>query len=173
MAVFKNPALFAAERLRAKAENAKAQNMAHMRSDALLLREEIQRQLSTPGQGRFYARARQKGSDSVLAELRRKRFNRRLGQLAFHLNAGAPLDVVKPTELRNLHRASKPGDPPAPDTGDLRRSTFMEESAERIVVGVQMAYARFLEFGTERMAPRPFMRPAWAFVQSTRRRRRT
>ena len=166
---FRNPATDAAARLRAKGENAKAQNIEHVRRVGLLLKEEIQRQLSTPGQGRWYARARQKGSDSPSAMAARKRLNKRLGQLAFHLNAGAPLDVVKPTELRNLHRASKPGDPPAPDTGDLRRSTFMEESGGRILVGVQMAYARFLEFGTERMAPRPFMRPAWAAVQTMMR----
>ena len=160
-----DPAMNAALRLRTKAERAKQAQWERVRTVGLLLKEEIQKQLSTPGQGRWYAKSRQSGSDNPAAAMRRRRFNRRLGQLAFHLNAGAPLDVVKPTELRNLHRASAPGAPPAPDTGDLRRSTFMEESGNRILVGVQMAYARFLEFGTEHMQPRPFMRPAWALVQ--------
>lgn len=160
-----NPARNAALLLTVRADKARALVRGKLETTARLLEAEIKQQLSTPGQGRWYARARQRGSNSATAEARRKKFNRRLGQVAYHLNAGAPIDVAKATELRNLHRASAPYDPPAPDTGDLRRSTFAEPMANGgWLVGVAMAYARWLEFGTERMSPRPFMRPALAAI---------
>jgi HK97 gp10 family phage protein len=60
------------------------------------------------------------------------------------------------------HRASAPGQPPANDTGFLAGSIFAEpvkgEVAARIVA--RAPYAVHLEFGTSKMAPRPFIRPA-------------
>lgn len=61
-----------------------------------------------------------------------------------------------------LHRASAPGEPPAPDTGHLRRSLRTEYDRE-LLAGTVIAgavYAQALEFGTPRIEPRPFMRPA-------------
>ena len=63
------------------------------------------------------------------------------------------------------HQASAPGDPPAVDTGRLRNSIAhtrpqwngWEVSAE---VGTNVEYAAALEFGTSRILPRPYMRPA-------------
>ena len=82
---------------------------------ALRVVADIQRELSTPGQGAQYGR----------------------------------------------HRASAPGDAPAVDTGRLRQSI----SAVRIDtghwrVGTNVEYALYLEFGTRKIAARPFMRPA-------------
>jgi hypothetical protein len=60
------------------------------------------------------------------------------------------------------HRASAPGDPPAVDTGDLRRERSAEvfiEGSGRVVGEVIFfaEYAEALELGTEKMAPRPFL----------------
>lgn len=84
------------------------------------------------------------------------------------------------------HRASAPGEPPAVDTGRLRGSISTnwsgsgmakgstegvargedgvgqpdaKEDMFTVVVGTNVPYASFLEFGTRNMAPRPFMRP--------------
>ena len=89
-----------------------------------------------------------------------------------------------------IHRASAPGQPPAVDTGRLRASiTFNwsgsgrarapidnpsketkpsdsvgEPRAERhaviVVVGTNVKYGRYLELGTTKIKPRPYLRPA-------------
>lgn len=59
------------------------------------------------------------------------------------------------------HRASRPFDPPAPDTNNLRQSVFVERLPDGTwVAGVAAPYAAALEFGTIHMAPRPFMTQA-------------
>lgn len=61
------------------------------------------------------------------------------------------------------HTASAPGEPPAPDTGQLRAATQADTNVRREgsdLVGRVVAnkeYALALEKGTERMAARPFM----------------
>lgn len=60
-----------------------------------------------------------------------------------------------------LHQASAPGEPPAPDIGNLKNS--IEATQQRRLLwwvhdGVE--YGLYLELGTSRMAPRPFMVPA-------------
>lgn len=60
------------------------------------------------------------------------------------------------------HQASAPGEPPAPDIGNLRANTnadqnLLEEGRDivgRIVANAE--YAEALSKGSERMAPRPF-----------------
>lgn len=60
---------------------------------------------------------------------------------------------------------SAPGSPPHVQTGALRSSIRTEwDGDRRVVVGPSVAYGRHLEFGTRRMAARPFMRPALARV---------
>ena len=60
------------------------------------------------------------------------------------------------------HVASAPGEAPAQDTGNLARSIFVGLDQEALVatITVKANYATALEFGTNRMAPRPFMGPA-------------
>lgn len=63
------------------------------------------------------------------------------------------------------HQASAPGEPPASDTGRLVGSIRMDFTRIEELTGVVNAragYAAHLEYGTSRMAPRPFMRPALA-----------
>jgi HK97 gp10 family phage protein len=65
---------------------------------------------------------------------------------------------------RKYHIASAPGRPPAVDTGRLRASITHEvhKEGDQIVglVGTNVEYAPHLEFGTNKMAARPFLRPA-------------
>ena len=60
-------------------------------------------------------------------------------------------------------RASRPGDPPAPDQGLLRASISIEDHADSFRVGPAGPpgrYGRALEYGTDKMDPRPHARPA-------------
>lgn len=153
------------------------------------LKAEIQSQLGRPGMGRYYAKTAQTAGDTPAgprsageraAMAKRRRANRRLNdkrrRSAGALNAGTiGIDAVtsRPV-LTGLHRASKPGDPPAQDTGALRRSTFIERTERGVRVGVAMAYGLPLELGTTRagrnnktvIVPRPFMRPALAAIRA-------
>lgn len=60
------------------------------------------------------------------------------------------------------HTASKPGDAPNTDTGALVRSISVEPQMPdlEMFVGSGIEYAPFLEYGTKRMAPRPWLQPA-------------
>jgi len=66
-------------------------------------------------------------------------------------------------KIYGSHQASAPGEPPAPDTGNLRANTnadpLLREEGEDLVgrIVANSAYAEALEKGTERMAPRPFL----------------
>lgn len=83
------------------------------------------------------------------------------------VGAGALMIETRVKELLSLKGPgvrSLPGEPPAVQTGHLRRSvtTVIEEQGDtiRAKVGPQADYGRHLEFGTSRMAARPFLRPA-------------
>jgi hypothetical protein len=63
---------------------------------------------------------------------------------------------------------SSPGEPPGVDTGALRASIYAEMVSTFVaLVLVGVAYGVHLEYGTSRMAARPFMWPAliWASRQ--------
>ena len=60
-------------------------------------------------------------------------------------------------------RASSPGNPPRPNSGDLIRSIVMDARALEVEVGSNItrpAYPLFLEKGTKRMEARPWLAPA-------------
>jgi HK97 gp10 family phage protein len=64
------------------------------------------------------------------------------------------------------HQASAPGETPAVDTGLLVNSINTELVSSNAneawsQVGTGVVYAEFLEFGTSKMKPRPYMRPAY------------
>lgn len=68
---------------------------------------------------------------------------------------------------KKLHYPSVPGNPPAVDAGTLRRSiTFSVTEEESRITGrvgstpMKHPYDFYLEFGTSRMAERPWLRPA-------------
>lgn len=74
-----------------------------------------------------------------------------------------------------VHHPSLPGNAPAPDTGNLRASihyTIEGEGKQTIGrVGTDVEYGKHLEFGTSKMAPRPWLKPALDknkhFIQNT------
>lgn len=63
-------------------------------------------------------------------------------------------------ESRVPHRASAPGEAPATDTGKLVGSIFGGARKLTGWVEVRSQYGRWLEFGTRRIEPRPFLIPA-------------
>ena|SRR3990167_8198414 len=60
------------------------------------------------------------------------------------------------------HQASAPGEPPASDLGQLVNSIRTSYEPQDLIgiVHVGAKHGEYLEFGTARMAPRPFARPA-------------
>lgn len=78
------------------------------------------------------------------------------------LEAAVKQDMAQPKAGRfyGRHQASAPGESPAMDSGVLAASIGTEADGERsVVVGTNSEYAEPLEFGTARMAARPFMGP--------------
>lgn len=87
--------------------------------------------------------------------------------------AHTPLDMSKTYYSNNktkAHHPSLPGNPPAPDSGNLRRSIRYELNSEgNIIYGIvgttqkdppYGAYLENAEYGSSKMAPRPWLRPA-------------
>lgn len=119
-----------------------------VRAGSLVLVGVIKQVLSTPGRG-----AIRRGGRS------------RVGAGSFNRGKDGSLHMVRRgaarTNIDTSDRASAPGDPPAPDTGNLRNSIDYELTSETTShVGTDVEYAEPLEFGTTRIAPRPFMRPS-------------
>lgn len=74
--------------------------------------------------------------------------------------------VYQKSNPTRKHQASAPGEAPANDLGLLASSMFWRKgSGLTAYYGNSAPYARFLEFGTRNMAPRPFLRPAARVVE--------
>ncbi len=59
------------------------------------------------------------------------------------------------------HKPSRPGEPPNEDTAHLRTNIFTTQPAPlRVLVSSEAKYSAALEYGTSKMAARPFMGPA-------------
>ena len=63
---------------------------------------------------------------------------------------------------KRTHRSSAPGEPPASDTGflvnNIKRKMDMDKLGGEI--RSRAAYSKYLEYGTSKMMPRPYMFPA-------------
>lgn len=61
------------------------------------------------------------------------------------------------------HHISKPGDPPNTDTGRLVQSIRFEftDGARTALIGTNLKYGAYLEFGTLNIAPRPWLSKAF------------
>jgi HK97 gp10 family phage protein len=59
-----------------------------------------------------------------------------------------------------IHYASKPGNPPAIDSGNLIGKILLDVSKDQVAVGTNVEYGKYLESGTYRMEPRPWLEPA-------------
>ncbi len=60
------------------------------------------------------------------------------------------------------HRPSLPYNPPAIDTGELARSIMYDTEYMQVEIGTYggAPYGKYLETGTKRMKPRPWLQPA-------------
>mgnify|MGYP003109200243 FL=1 len=71
---------------------------------------------------------------------------------------------------RRTHRASAPGEAPASDTGNLVSKIIVKQKSKDVVfVESNANYSAFLEFGTSKMLPRPFLFPAFEKSKKTYR----
>jgi len=79
--------------------------------------------------------------------------------------------AFKGGQNKALYWPSKPGEVPAIQGGDLKRSIIAEVKSDgdeyvgmvgpmAMVGGKSLKYAKWLEFGTRKMKARPFLRPA-------------
>jgi phage gpG-like protein len=59
-----------------------------------------------------------------------------------------------------IHMSSADGQAPAIDMGQLVRSVTHDVDGDVGYVGTKVIYGKFLEFGTSRMAARPWLRPS-------------
>lgn len=77
---------------------------------------------------------------------------------------GPPVAFIPGSGSHNLspvHTASAPNQSPASDTGRLANSiNFDVENDLTAVVGSNLIYAVYLEYGTRKIRPRPFFEPA-------------
>lgn len=122
-------------------------NSSTMRLACMVLERQIKVTLSTPGRG----------------WIRR------------HRTKSVTKRGIRSVDIGRAGRHSAPGDPPAPDTGQLRNSIHAnigghgpDGASSR--VGTNLPYAPVLEFGSIAeggfIAPRPFMRPALEAAQA-------
>ena len=112
-----------------------------LKISALLVESEIKNLLSEGGQGEVY--------EDIFRNINGK---------------VVPVGPRTGNNLSASHRASKAGDSPASDTGNLRRGIQARDvniSSGRGTVAVASTapYSVYLEYGTSQMEPRPFMRP--------------
>jgi HK97 gp10 family phage protein len=109
-----------------------------------------------------------KGRDRHLKRLRSlagpgatKAANRVVVVGADMIRAHAHQEISRGSVSGKGHVPSAPGEPPNRDTGTLQ--AHLETTNPRPLVAEvrsEAEYAAALEFGTSRMAPRPYMRPA-------------
>jgi HK97 gp10 family phage protein len=59
------------------------------------------------------------------------------------------------------HTASAPGQSPANQSGALVKSIKVGKERNKSTISISKNYAVFLEFGTSKMRPRPFILPAF------------
>jgi HK97 gp10 family phage protein len=95
-------------------------------------------------------------SSAATAKLQRALFA--AGQL---IENEAALSITRGAVSGKGHVASKPGEAPNADSHRLDRSAETNETGRlEVTVSVNAEYASPLEFGTSKMAARPFLRPA-------------
>lgn len=151
-------------------------------------------ELMRPGHGRLYKKTRAKRSEGKGTAWAEAKLEKNRAKAAKLRGQASDLDEYKTnlgaTDLAHglrkkadrlertpggFHRASAPGEPPAPDTGRLAGAgkfsdeggffTDIEEGEHGEVIGVigtNVEYAPSLEFGTRHMMARPFFRPGIA-----------
>ena len=79
------------------------------------------------------------------------------------IQSGAKSGIVyEKYNPRRSHRASAPGQAPASDTGNLvSKIRVKQKNPNTTIVESGADYSAFLEYGTSKMQPRPFLFPAF------------
>lgn len=72
--------------------------------------------------------------------------------------------LVRRSSPSRLVRVSSPGEEPAHDLGELARSVevTVDNAQTNLIISASARHAKWLELGTRRMLPRPFLMPALA-----------
>lgn len=111
--------------------------------------------------------SRIRGGKAHLARLRKleKDTTRFVGKALFaggeSIQIEAQLSITQGAVSGKNHVPSKPGEPPNQDTGVLSGNIETVQKGQLLVwVSSNAPYSIPLEFGTSKMAARPFMRPA-------------
>jgi HK97 gp10 family phage protein len=87
--------------------------------------------------------------------------NAALFEAADEVRAEAQRSITAGSVSGKNHVASKPGEPPHNDTSVLRNNIETSQPRPFVArVSSEAPYAADLEFGTSKMAERPYMRPA-------------
>lgn len=82
------------------------------------------------------------------------------GDIVLRITHGAKTGRIY-KRRQTTHQASAPGQSPASDSGTLKKSIYSEKVRDlTYVVGSRIVYALHLEYGTRKMAARPFFRPS-------------
>lgn len=144
---------------------------------AITMSIEMFRMLSKPGRGKIYARGAAGAKfDKIgrygqisLEAATAERFGELLARRAARDSGKRRKNLTRRNQ--GFHRASRFPDPPAVDTGHLRRSVDYREGNgidgsqiktgfPTAKVGTNVEYGRYLEFGTRKMLRREWARPA-------------
>ena len=85
------------------------------------------------------------------------------GEAIKSIQSGAKSGIVyEKYNPRRTHRASAPGEAPASDTGNLVSKIIVrQDGKDKTNVESNAHYSAYLEYGTSKMEPRPFMFPAF------------
>ena len=105
---------------------------------------------------RYYGREAESALDQELAATAQEARNSAVRGIQRGPKTGR---VYPPVSGRrgSSHRASSPGEYPATDTGTLVRSVAAVKERGGWAVGSSIPYSRHLEFGTQKMRPRPWL----------------
>ena len=85
------------------------------------------------------------------------------GEAVKSIQSGAKSGIVyEKYNPRRTHRASAPGEAPASDTGNLVSKIIVAlKDKDHTEVQSNAHYSAYLEYGTSKMEPRPFLLPAF------------
>lgn len=85
--------------------------------------------------------------------------NTAIESIAQGAKSGVVYELYNP---RRTHKSSAAGEAPASDTGYLVNNIYLDIDADGLGASVESRaeYSAYLEFGTSKMAARPFMHPA-------------
>lgn len=112
----------------------------------------------------------QAGVKRIMAVLNDPEARRGIEQALFDgagaIVAEAQISITRGSVSEGSHVPSRPGEPPNNDTGVLKNNIeATQEGPLRAIASSNAPYSQPLEFGTSKMAARPFMRPAAAKVK--------